>query len=65
MTVHYTGKLLNGTKFDSSEARNDPFEFNVGIGSVIKGWDQGVPTMCIGERCELVIHPSFGYGQSG
>ncbi|KAH0576612.1 Peptidylprolyl isomerase [Spironucleus salmonicida] len=65
VTVHYTGTLLDGTQFDSSRTRNDPFEFQIGQSQVIKAWDQGIATMCIGERCDLILHPSFGYGESG
>jgi len=65
VTVHYVGKLLDGKQFDSSVDRNEPFEFHVGQGAVIKGWDQGVPTMCVGEKAYLLVHPDFGYGKSG
>ena len=65
VSVHYTGSLLNGQEFDSSRNRNEPFEFQIGQSQVIKAWDQGVATMCSGERCEIVLHPSFGYGESG
>lgn len=63
--MHYHGTLLDGTVFDSSVRRNEPFEFNVGQGSVIKGWDQGVPTMNVNEKALFVIHPDMGYGESG
>ncbi len=63
--VHYTGWLLDGTKFDSSVDRGTPFEFPLGAGRVIKGWDEGVATMNIGGKRELIIPPDLGYGASG
>ena len=63
--VHYTGWLLNGTKFDSSVDRGTPFEFPLGAGRVIKGWDEGVATMNIGGKVELIIPPDLAYGPSG
>jgi FKBP-type peptidyl-prolyl cis-trans isomerase len=65
VTVHYTGKLLNGTVFDSSFKRNKPFQFKIGVGQVIKGWDQAVLDMCLGESCQLTIPSELGYGSSG
>lgn len=65
VTVHYTGWLTNGSKFDSSVDRGDFFVFNLGIGQVIRGWDEGVEGMRVGGKRQLVIPPSLGYGASG
>jgi len=65
--VHYTGYLEKhgGKKFDSSRDRGKPFEFNIGVGQVIKGWDEGVATMSVGENAWLTCTPDYGYGQRG
>ena len=65
VTVHYTGWLTDGTKFDSSKDRNDPFEFDLGGRSVISGWDEGVQGMRIGGTRKLTIPPQLGYGVRG
>ena len=60
--VHYTGRLEDGTKFDSSVDRGQPFEFTIGVGQVIKGWDEGVMTMKVGGKRKLIVPPDLGYG---
>ena len=65
VTVHYTGWLTNGTKFDSSKDRDDPFEFHLGQGQVIKGWDEGVAGMKVGGKRKLTIPSQLGYGARG
>ena len=65
VTVHYTGMLEDGTKFDSSLDRGQPFTFKIGVRQVIQGWDEGVMTMKIGGKRKLVIPPQLGYGARG
>ena len=65
VTVHYVGRLTNGHTFDSSRNRGQPFSFKLGVGQVIKGWDQGVSQMSVGELATLIIPPQMGYGAQG
>ncbi len=65
VSVHYTGWLTNGTKFDSSKDRNDPFDFPLGAGRVIRGWDEGVQGMQVGGVRKLTIPAELGYGARG
>ncbi|KAH6591191.1 hypothetical protein BASA61_005045 [Batrachochytrium salamandrivorans] len=65
VTVHYIGTLLDGTKFDSSRDRSEPFTTRIGVGRVIKGWDEGIPSMSLGERAIITIQPEYGYGARG
>lgn len=65
VTVNYTGTLEDDTKFDSSLDRNEPFTTQIGVGAVIKGWDQGIVGMKVGGKRRLIIPPSLGYGATG
>lgn len=64
-TVHYTGTFQNGTKFDSSVDRGTPFQFVLGAGQVIKGWDLGVASMLQGEKAHFILSPEYAYGSRG
>lgn len=65
VTVHYVGTLTDGSKFDSSRDRGDPFTFGLGAGQVIRGWDEGVAGMKVGGKRKLTIPPEMGYGARG
>jgi len=65
VVVHYTGTLTNGKKFDSSKDRGKPFKFCIGQGQVIKGWDEGVAQMSLGQVAKLTCTPDYGYGAAG
>ena len=63
--VHYTGQLQDGTVFDSSHSRGAPIAFKLGVGQVIKGWDEGITLMKVGGKAQLIIPPELGYGEQG
>lgn len=65
MIVHYTGRLEDGSKFDSSRDRNEPFEFVLGAGQVVRGWDEGLAQMSKGQVCKLICTPEHAYGVQG
>ena len=65
LTVHYTGMLEDGTKFDSSVDRGTPFNFVLGMGQVIEGWEKGMEGMKVGEKRKLTIQPEYAYGERG
>ena len=64
-SMHYVGTLESGAKFDSSYDREEPFKFQIGVGQVIKGWEEGVLGMCVGEKRKLIVPPALGYGDQG
>ena len=64
-SMHYVGTLESGAKFDSSYNRSEPFKFQIGVGQVIKGWEEGVLGMCVGEKRKLIVPPALGYGDQG
>ncbi|KAK8380880.1 hypothetical protein O3P69_008059 [Scylla paramamosain] len=65
VVVHYTGTLSDGSKFDSSRDRGKPFKFRIGLGEVIRGWDEGVAQMSVGQKARLVCSPDYAYGEKG
>ncbi|XP_064382259.1 peptidyl-prolyl cis-trans isomerase FKBP1A-like [Halichondria panicea] len=65
VVVHYTGTLTSGKKFDSSRDRGRPFKFSIGKGQVIRGWDEGVAQMSVGEKAKLTCSPDYAYGEKG
>ena len=65
VSIHYSGTLASGVQFDSSYERAEPFKFQIGLGRVIAGWEEGVLGMCVGEKRKLVVPPALGYGEEG
>merc|ERR1712200_166305 len=65
LSMHYVGTLESGAKFDSSYDRSEPFKSQIGVGQVIKGWEEGVLGMCVGEKRKLIVPPALGYGDQG
>jgi FK506-binding protein 1 len=65
VTIHYTGTLMDGTKFDSSVDRGEPFSCRIGVGEVIEGWDQAIPKLSVGTKAILTIPSDLAYGASG
>ncbi|PFH48279.1 hypothetical protein AMATHDRAFT_76805 [Amanita thiersii Skay4041] len=65
VTIHYVGTLLDGKKFDSSRDRNEPFKTKIGVGKVIRGWDEGVPQLSLGQKATLTISSDYAYGADG
>ncbi|BCS27226.1 FKBP-type peptidyl-prolyl cis-trans isomerase [Aspergillus puulaauensis] len=65
VTIHYVGTLADGSQFDSSRDRGTPFSTRIGVGRVIKGWDEGVPQLSVGEKANLICTPDYAYGASG
>ncbi|VVT54357.1 uncharacterized protein SAPINGB_P004035 [Magnusiomyces paraingens] len=65
ITIHYTGTLDNGSTFDSSRTRGAPFQAVIGVGQLIRGWDEGIPKLSVGEKAVLKITPDYGYGARG
>ncbi|KAI0346049.1 peptidyl-prolyl cis-trans isomerase [Trametopsis cervina] len=65
VSIHYVGTLLDGTKFDSSRDRGSPFETEIGVGKVIRGWDEGVPQLSLGSKAILTATPDYAYGARG
>jgi len=65
LSMHYKGTFEDGKQFDSSYDRNQPFTFQIGVGQVVKGWDEGLLDMCVGEKRRLVVPPHLGYGEHG